>query len=450
MTLFYQMEKNERIVGKCVDYTFDGMGIVKHQGFCIFVKNMLIDEHAEIVITKVGKDYGYGKVLKLLEVSDDRVEPLCSSFPQCGGCQIQHFSFEHQREFKQQMVKQAINHIGKIDVEVNAVMSMDDPWKYRNKMQLPVQYDNGQFKMGFYRVNSHNIIPFGNCCIQSDLANRIVNYIKTLLMKYEVKDDVRHLVLKTQNSTSQVMVVLVCNKIEVNNLAEIVKDLTAEFEEVCSIIQNINDKKTNVILGDTEIVLCGNEYVVDYMGNFEFHISARSFYQVNPKQAQILYEKAIELAGIDSNSKVVDVYCGVGTITMFLAKHAKEVIGIEIVTQAIKNAKNNAERNNINNVTFMLGSAKDCTKKLVDEEYDVDVVVVDPPRKGCDTNTLEAIIEMDPKKIVYVSCNPATLARDLRYLEDNNYKVTVVQPVDMFPQTYHVETIVSLVKQPQR
>jgi 23S rRNA (uracil-5-)-methyltransferase RumA len=371
---------------------------------------------------------------------------LCSLFPQCGGCQIQHFSFEHQRQFKQQMVKQAINHIGKIDVGINEVMTMDDPWKYRNKMQLPLQYDNGEIKMGFYRVNSHNIIPFENCWIQSDLANKIVNYIQVLLMKYEVKDDIRHLVLKTQHSTSQVMVVLVCNKIEVKNLAEIVKDLTDEFEEICSIIQNINDKKTNVIFGDAEIVLYGNEYVVDYMGDFEFHISARSFYQVNPQQAQILYEKAIELAEIDSCSKVVDVYCGVGTITMFLAKHAKEVIGIEIVTQAIENAKNNAKRNNISNVTFMLGSAKDCTKKLVDEEYDVDVVVVDPPRKGCDNDTLEALVEMEPKRIVYVSCNPATLARDLRYLEDNNYKVTTVQPVDMFPQTYHTEVIVLLQK----
>ena len=438
------MKKNDRIVAECIDYTFDGMGIIKHQGFCVFVKNMLLGEEAEIVITKIGKEYGYGKVLNIIKSSPERVEPQCSSFPQCGGCQIQHFSKEHQQLFKYRIVQQAISHIGKIDIEINPVITMDNPWKYRNKLQLPIQYNENEVSMGFYRVHSHQIIPFDFCYIQSDIANGIVKHIQKLLVKYEIKDSIRHLVLKTQSSTSQVMVVFVCDKIEVNNLGDIVTELTSEFEEVSSVIQNINKERTNVILGNEEIVLYGKEHVVDYMGDFEFHISARSFYQINPFQAKVLYEKAIELAKIDSNSKVVDVYCGVGTITMFLAKYAKEVIGIEIVDSAIDNARRNAERNNINNVSFMLGSAKECTQKLVSENHSVDVAVVDPPRKGCDTNTLDALIEMKPERIVYVSCNPATLARDLRYLEDRNYKTAVVQPVDMFPQTYHVECVALL------
>ena len=442
LSLFSKMKKNDRITAKCEDYTYDGMGIVKHQGFCVFVRNMIIGEVAEIVITKVGKDYGYGKVLKSTETSSERVQPMCDVYPRCGGCQIQHFSYTHQKEFKRNIVQHNISHIGKLDVVVNDVLGMEEPWKYRNKVQVPIQFDdNDNPIMGFYRVNSHDVIPFTHCAIQSDVSNELINYIRDLFIEHKAGNEFRHIMLRTHASTNEIMVVFVTNQKEVSILDYIVKSIVEKFSNVCSVIQNINSERTNVVLGKEEIVLYGKEYIVDYMNGFEFRTASKSFYQVNSIQTKLLYETAIELAQIDKESKVVDVYCGVGTITMFLAQRAKEVIGIEIVAQAVENAKENAKRNNLDNIEFMLGDAKTCTKKLVEDNTSIDVAVIDPPRKGCDVNTLEALVELSPKRIVYVSCNPATLARDLRFLEDNGYKTEVVQPVDMFPQSYHVETV---------
>ena len=442
------MKKNDKVIAKCIDYTYDGMGIVKVDGFCLFVKNLLLDEEAEIVVTKLQKDYGYGKVLKLLKTSDERVTPKCYLFPQCGGCQLQHFSAKHQAEFKRKMVQQAISHIGKLDIEVNDVLSMDDPWKYRNKMQVPVQVGNdGKSVIGFYRTHSHVILPLTYCEIQSDVANRIVKSIQVLMDGYDNASYFRHLLLKTQEKTNEIMAVFVTNQKDVPHLDEMAKKLHEEYANICSILQNVNGKDTNVILSEEEYVLYGKNYVVGKLQEFTFQIASRSFFQINPVQTELLYETAIRLAEIDNTCKVADVYCGVGTISMFLAKYAKEVVGIEIVPQAIENAKENARNNGITNVSFMCGDAKHCTVQLAKQNHKIDVAVVDPPRKGCDTTTLDSLIEMNPKRIVYVSCNPSTLARDLRYLEDRNYKTQVVQPVDMFPQTYHVETVAVLTRE---
>ena len=442
------MKKNDKVIAKCIDYTYDGMGIVKVDGFCLFVKNLLLDEEAEIVVTKLQKDYGYGKVLKLLKTSSERVVPKCSLFPQCGGCQLQHFSSRHQAEFKRRMVQQSISHIGKLDLEVNEVLSMSNPWKYRNKMQVPVQVDkDGKSVVGFYRTHSHVILPLTYCEIQSDIANRIVSRITSLLDMFGNASYFRHLLLKTQEKTNEIMVVFVTNQKKVPHIEDMTSALVNEFPAICSVLQNVNGKDTNVILSDEEYLLHGRNYVVGKLQEFSFQIASRSFFQINPVQTELLYETAIRLAEIDSSCKVADVYCGVGTISMFLAKYAKEVIGIEIVPQAIENAKENARNNGISNVSFMCGDAKHCTVQLAKQNHQIDVAVVDPPRKGCDTTTLDSLIEMNPKRIVYVSCNPSTLARDLRYLEDRNYKTQVVQPVDMFPQTYHVETVAVLVKE---
>ena len=442
------MKKNDKVIAKCIDYTYDGMGIVKVDGFCLFVKNLLKDEVAEIVVTKLQKDYGYGKVLKLIETSVERVQPKCSLFPQCGGCQLQHFSSKHQAEFKRNIVQQAISHIGKLDLVVNEVLSMDDPWKYRNKMQVPVQVDkDGKSVVGFYRTHSHVILPLTYCEIQSDIANKIVNTIQELLDTYGNAEYFRHLLLKTQEKTNEIMVVFVTKQRKVPYIQEMTDKIVELYPNVCSILQNVNGKDTNVILSDEEYVLSGRNYVVGKLQEFSFQIASRSFFQINPMQTELLYETAIRLAEIDNTCKVADVYCGVGTISMFLAKYAKEVVGIEIVPQAIENAKENARNNGITNVSFMCGDAKHCTVQLAKQNYKMDVAVVDPPRKGCDTTTLDSLIEMSPKRIVYVSCNPSTLARDLRYLEDRNYKTQVVQPVDMFPQTYHVENVAVLVKE---
>ena len=441
------MKKNDKVIAKCIDYTYDGMGIVKVDGFCLFVKNLLLDEEAEIVVTKLQKDYGYGKVLKLLKTSSERVEPKCSLFPQCGGCQLQHFSSSHQAEFKRRMVQQAISPIGKLDLEVNEVLSMSDPWKYRNKMQIPVQVDkDGKSVVGFYRTHSHVILPLTYCEIQSDIANKIVSSITSLLDTYGNASYFRHLLLKTQEKTNEIMVVFVTNTKKVPHIEDMTKALVNEYPAICSVLQNVNGKDTNVILCDEEYLLHGRNYVVGKLQEFSFQIASRSFFQINPVQTELLYETAIRLAEIDSSCKVADVYCGVGTISMFLAKYAKEVIGIEIVPQAIENAKENARNNGISNVSFMCGDAKHCTVQLAKQNHQIDVAVVDPPRKGCDTTTLDSLIEMNPKRIVYVSCNPSTLARDLRYLEDRNYQTQVVQPVDMFPQTYHVENVAVLIR----
>ena len=441
------MKKNDKVIAKCIDYTYDGMGIVKVDGFCLFVKNLLLDEEAEIVVTKLQKDYGYGKVLKLLKTSSERVEPKCSLFPQCGGCQLQHFSSKHQAEFKRRMVQQAISHIGKLDLEVNEVLSMSDPWKYRNKMQIPVQVDkDGKSVVGFYRTHSHVILPLTSCEIQSDVANKIVSTITSLLDSYGNASYFRHLLLKTQEKTNEIMVVFVTNTKKVPYIEDMTKALVSEYPAICSVLQNVNGKDTNVILSDEEYLLHGRNYVVGKLQEFSFQIASRSFFQINPIQTELLYETAIRLAEIDSSCKVADVYCGVGTISMFLAKYAKEVIGIEIVPQAIENAKENARNNGISNVSFMCGDAKHCTVQLAKQNHQIDVAVVDPPRKGCDTTTLDSLIEMNPKRIVYVSCNPSTLARDLLYLEDRNYQTQVVQPVDMFPQTYHVENVAVLIR----
>ncbi|MDD6467947.1 MAG: 23S rRNA (uracil(1939)-C(5))-methyltransferase RlmD [Erysipelotrichaceae bacterium] len=436
------MKKNDHVIGTCIDYTYDGMGIVKIDGFCLFVKNMLVGEQGEIVVTKLNREYGYGRLLKRTVTSNERVEPKCKMYPQCGGCQLQHFSVVHQAEFKKKMVQQAISHIGKLDIQVEEVLSMEDPWKYRNKMQLPVQVNpDGSSLIGFYRTHSHQIMPLISCEIQSDLANQIVSSIREWMDEFVMGSQVRHLLLKTQEKTNEVMVVFVTYQKKVDHLMDVVNHLLTKYPMVQSVIQNINSKETNVVLGNEEYVLYGRNYVVDHLGDFEFHISSRSFYQVNPSQTKVLYDTAVRLANIDETCKVADVYCGVGTITMFLSQHAKEVVGIEIVPQAIADAKENAKRNGITNVRFMCGDAKHCTKQLVEEKYQIDVAVIDPPRKGSDQDTLDALIWMNPKRIVYVSCNPSTLARDLRYLEDHGYETKVVQPVDMFPQTYHVETV---------
>lgn len=441
------MKKNDRVIGTCIDYTYDGMGIVKVDGFCLFVKNMLIGEQGEIVVTKINKEYGYGRLLNRTVTSKERVEPKCKMYPQCGGCQLQHFSSAHQAEFKKKMVQQAINHIGKLDIQVEDVLSMNVPWKYRNKMQLPVQVnEDGSSLMGFYRTHSHNIMPFIHCEIQSDLANQIVLSLREWMDEYSLGSKIRHLLLKTQEKTNEVMVVFVTSQTEVEHLMDVVERLVERYPMVKSVIQNVNSKDTNVILGNEEHLLYGRNYVVGQLSEFTFHISSRSFYQINPEQTKVLYDTAVRLAQIDECCKVADVYCGVGTITMFLAKHAKEVVGIEIVPQAIEDAKENAKRNGIDNVSFMCGDAKHCTQQLVEQNHQIDVAVIDPPRKGSDKDTLDALIWMNPKRIVYVSCNPSTLARDLRYLEDHGYETKIVQPVDMFPQTYHVESVVLLQK----
>ena len=439
------MKKNDKFIGKCESYTFEGLGVVKHENMPVFVKNMIINEIGEIVITKVLKNYAFGRCLQYIEKSENRVEPKCPHAKQCGGCQLQHMSSDEQKAFKKQRVQDCITRIGKIDLEVEDVLTMENPYNYRNKGQIPVGVKEGQVQTGFYRIHSNDIIDMNECMIQHESINQILQDTKTLIQKYNNGEYFRHLLIKVGFVTKQIMIVFIVRDEKIPHLNEMIQELSKN-ENVKSIILNINTRNDNVILGEKEILVYGNKTIQDKLHDLTFNISSKSFYQVNPIQTLTLYDKAVEYANLTGNETVIDLYCGIGTISQFMAKKAKHVIGIEIVEDAIKDAKINAQLNNITNIEFYCSDAGEFAKKLAQENMKPDVISVDPPRKGCDQVTLDSIITMDPNKIVYISCDPSTLARDLNYLTQHNYKVIKVQPVDMFPHSFHVETVALLTK----
>jgi len=440
------MIKNQIINGKCIDYTYDGLGVVRYDTFCIFVKDMIVGEEADIIITAVKKGYGYGKIAKLTVTSEERVNNPCSISKPCGGCQLQHMSVKEQARFKQSFVEQNIRNIAKLDIEVNPIISMESPYRYRNKVMLPVGKDkDGKCIIGFYRYNSHDIIPVSDCLLQSDKANRLVNKLKELFDKYALADEVRHIMIRDMSKTSEVMLVLVTYKEKVNNLQKVVTEIVEFDPSIKSVIQNINGEDTNVVLGKKEKLLYGSAYIQDELCGLKFNISSHSFYQVNTYQTEVLYNKAIELAEVSKDDTVLDLYCGVGTIGLITSKHVKKVIGAEIVEEAVNDGKENARINGITNDELICGDAQKVTEQLMNQGIRFDAIIVDPPRKGCSKETLEYLVSLNSPKIVYVSCNPSTLARDLAILKED-YNVKIIQPVDMFPNTYHCETIALLVR----
>lgn len=438
------MKKNDIHTGICVDYTHEGLGIVKAEDFTFFIKNVLINEKIEFVITKLNKHFGYGKCLNIISPSVERVKPFCQYYGKCGGCQIQHMSYQEQLRFKTALVSNNIAKIGGINIEIQPTLASVNTCSYRNKAQFPVHINDGNVNIGFYRIHSNDIIDMNHCLIQSELINSIMMSTKKLLQDGNYANDFRHLLIKHAFYTNEVMIVFVTRKHKVIGINKLVRELVELHPEIKSVIQNVNKRNDNVILADEEYLLYGKETITDCLDDLKFIIASRSFYQVNPEQTKILYETALKFADITHNDIVIDLYCGVGTISLFLAKQAKKVIGIEIVDAAIENAKENARLNNIDNVEFICSDASSYAQYLVKQKLQVDVVVVDPPRKGCDELTLNSICMMNPRKIVYVSCNPATLARDLKKLETKGYKTTRVQPCDMFPSSFHVESIALL------
>lgn len=440
------MKKNDILTGVCVDYTHEGQGIVKVNNFTFFIKNVLVDEEVEFVVTKLNKNYGYGKSLHILKPSVERVEPFCRYYGKCGGCQLQHLSYKEQLCFKRNLVQNNINKIGGLDIKVMDTLACAHTKSYRNKAQFPLCINEQDIQVGFYRIHSNDIIDMDACAIQSDLINSIMSSVKALLKQGDFQNDFRHLLIKHAFYTNEVMVVFITRKRKVKNLNILVNGLVEKHPEIKSVIQNVNARNDNVILGDEEHTLYGKDTIIDSLNDLQFMIASKSFYQVNPEQTKRLYETAIEFADIDQNDIVIDLYCGVGTISLFLAKRAKQVIGIEIVEAAIENAKENAKLNNIENVEFICSDAATYADYLAKQNTQPDVVVVDPPRKGCDEITLNSIVVMNPKKIVYVSCNPATLARDLKILDKMGYHSEKIQPCDMFPNSFHIESIVKLVR----
>ncbi|MBQ6655618.1 MAG: 23S rRNA (uracil(1939)-C(5))-methyltransferase RlmD [Erysipelotrichaceae bacterium] len=433
--------KNQIVQGICTDYAYNGSGLLKHEGFCIFVKDMALGDEAEVVITRLQKDYGYGKIVNLIKPSEYRAEPLCPISRICGGCQLQHLSPAGQAAFKQHHVEQLMRNIANLETPAEPIITMKEPYGYRNKIMMPAEVDkNGQFKVGFYRYNSHEIIPMEDCCLQSPLANDIVRRLRELIVSYGIEKQIRHIMIRDMQKTGEVMVVLVCWQREVKGLRQLAEELREAFPAVVSVIQNVNAADTNVVLGKEEILLSGRDHVFDQLCGLRFKISAHSFYQVNTYQTEVLYNTAMEMAGLKSSDDVLDLYCGVGTIGLSLAGRVRSVTGIEIVQQAIADARINAQLNGISNAEFIASDAQKECERLLAEGRKFDCVIVDPPRKGCSGGTIELLRQLGSERIVYISCDPSTLARDLKLLK-NDYEVRRIQPVDMFPQTYHVETV---------
>ena len=450
------LSKNKEYVVDIVDIGQGGVGIGKYEGFTVFVEGGLIQDKVKVRINKSKKNYAVGDIVEIIEKSPFRVDRICSDdLKDCGGCQIQELDYNKQLELKTNEVKQVISRIGKLEnVEIHETIGMQSPCRYRNKAQFPIQNINGSTAIGFYKKKSHDVIPTDMCVIQHDINDKIIKIIKTYIQAYNVSiynetthtGVLRHLVTKVGFTTNEVMVVLVANGTNLPHLNELASVLKENIRGFKTLVLNVNKAKTNVILGKENKVIYGNGKINDYIGDLVFEISPLSFFQVNPVQTEVLYNKALEYAELKENDTVFDIYCGIGSISLFLAQKATKVYGIEIVEDAIKDAKINAKLNNLNNVEFYVGKAEEVVPKMYSEGKTANVVVVDPPRKGCDEKVLDTIVSMKPDRVVYVSCNPSTLARDLAYLDERGYKCVEIQPVDMFPHTMHVECCAKIVK----
>lgn len=443
--------KNEVYTGTVTDYTHEGMGVIKVDGYPVFIKDVLKDEMIQFKVIKANKNFGFGRNLNILELSNNRVEPPCEYYYQCGGCQIQPLSYSEQLNFKKQTVDRNMNRQAKLDIETFDTVGMEAPHHYRNKSQIPVKRVNGKVQMGFYKPRSHDIVDIKTCYIQKDLHNQVMNKIRPYLDSVSIYDEathkglLRHLVIRSNHDNTEVQVGFITNGRK-NQFQDIIQMLNKEFPEVVSIIQNVNTKKTNVIYGDETIILKGHAYITDELLGKKFKIRAKSFYQVNHSQTEKLYQKAIEAAGLTGTETIMDTYCGIGTIGQCAADYAEKIIGIEVVESAVVDARENAELNGIHHAEYYLGKSEEVMKELVKKGIKPDVVFVDPPRKGCHEAFLDSLVEVQPEKIVYISCNPSTLQRDLKYLNKEGYQVSPVTPVDLFPHTNHTEAVVLLEK----
>lgn len=449
------VKENDIIDIEVININHKGQGVGVIDGFTVFVDGGLVGDKVKANIKTVKKNYAVGEIIELVQPSVHRVDTKCSVANVCGGCQLQGLNYDAQLEIKTNKVKNDIKRIGKLeDVVIHDTLGMENPYYYRNKAQFPVTTEGKEIKLGFYERGTHNIVDIRTCAIQHQVNDKILEIVRFYMKEFNIlpydektgKGIIRHILTRTSFKTQDVMVVIITNGKKLPYKGELVQLLHKNVSKLKSVVQNINSKKGNRILGDKTIVLYGDEKIVDYIGDLKFKISAMSFFQVNPMQTEVLYEKTLEYANLTGNETVFDLYCGIGSISLFLAKRAKKVYGIEIVKEAIQDAKENAVINYIDNAEFYIGKAEEVFPRLYDKGIKADVVVVDPPRKGCDEEVLNTIIDMQPKKVVYVSCNPSTLARDLKYLDEHGYKAVEIQPVDMFPHTMHVEAVTLLTK----
>ena len=450
------MKKNDVLEVEVIDNGFKGEGIAKAEDYTIFVPGLIKGEKAKVKILKVQKDIAFAKVEELIKKSKYRVEPDCSTYEKCGGCDLRHMTYlQTLRLKKEALINTLRKELGdKVDsIKINKFVDMDYPFYYRNKLQYPVGVgEDGKAIIGVYSERSHRIVPTYDCKIQNESAQEIAQKIIDFMNKNDIpayneetlKGYIRHIIIRTAYSTEDIMITLVVNNLKIPKEEELVKYLTRKYKKIKTIVKNLNDQNTNVILGEKTQVIYGDGFIFDYLGEYKFKISPMSFYQVNPIQTEKLYDLAVNKAKLTGKENVFDLYCGIGTIGLYAARKSKMVFGIEVIPDAIVDAKRNAEINNIHNVEFVAGEVEtEFPKLLKEEEITPDVVFIDPPRKGCAISVVRKLLEVKPSKIVYISCNPATLARDLKLLSES-YDIDEITPVDQFCYTHHVESVAVL------
>lgn len=448
------ISKNEEFVTEIIDNGFEGEGIAKIDGMVVFIPNAIKGEKVRVKILKVTSSHAYGKVLEILEKSKNRIKEDCETYSRCGGCVIRHINYDETVNMKKRAVEVTLKKALGRELEVSNVIKMEKPYNYRNKLQYPIGIDEKNNPvMGVYAQRTHKIIPTKECKIQDVLSQKIANDIYEFIVKNNIKvydeknftGSIRHLIIRIGKKTNEVMVTLVTNTKEIPHEKELVNFITSKYTEIKTITQNINNKNTNVILGKENRILYGEGFIYDYLGEFKFKISPMSFYQVNQIQTEKLYTKAVEYADLKGNETVFDLYCGIGTIGIFSSKKCKKLYGIETIPEAINDAKENAKLNDVQNAEFFVGDVEKTLPEFIKQrDIKPDVVFIDPPRKGCDKVALDTLLKIEPKKIVYVSCNPATLGRDLKILEEK-YEIKEISICEMFPFTHHIESVVMLI-----
>lgn len=445
------LEENLITEVEIIDLNHMGKGVAKIDNFVVFVDGAIEGDIAKIKITEKKKNFAVGKLLEIIKCSENRVLPQCNYAEQCGGCQLMHLNYMEQLKYKKHRV---INELKRANIDTEHInifntLGMDEPYRYRNKTAFSVTKKNNEIYIGPYEQGTYNTVDIEGCLIQSSEADKAVSIFKELMIKYRIeaydkkigKGTVKNIIIRN-NRKNELMLIIVTSNKDFNNKELLVKELVSKNSNIKTVIQNINSKNTNLVMEQKNITLYGEGTINDTIDDLNFTISPETFFQVNPIQTEKLYQTAIEFADIRNNEVCFDIYCGIGTITLMAAKHAKKVYGVEIIEQSIINARENAKKNNISNTEFYAGKAEEVVPKLYRQNIKADVVIVDPPRKGCEKEVIDTIIGMSPKKVVYVSCNPSTLARDIKLLENGGYKLINVQPVDMFPWTVHVESII--------
>lgn len=447
------VKKNERYTLDIIDLSYEGMGVAKIDGYPLFIENALPGERVEVLVVKVGNKFGYGKVEKWLTESPDRQPLKDNRLLRTGIAPLAHLNYEQQLLFKQKQVENVMSKIAKMpEVDILPTIPMENPVGYRNKAQIPVRRIDGRLATGFYKKNSHELVEIEDYYIQDPAIDEAIKRVRDILQRFQVRGyneaknegQIRHIIIRRGHYSHEMMVVLVTRKEKFFKGKEIASIIHEELPEVVSVIQNINEEKTNVILGDKEKVLYGRSYIEDQLLGKTYRISSKSFYQVNTEQTEKLYQTAIEFAALQKEDTVIDAYSGIGTIGLSLADKVKEVYGMELVPEAIEDAQFNALTNKIENAHYEVGKAETVMKKWQDKGVKPSVIVVDPPRKGLDARFIASAIDMAPAKLVYISCNPATFARDAKLFAESGYEVKKVQPVDLFPQTHHVELVALL------